>query len=176
MKDWIIYKNINVEGYKDIIDNILTEDIYIERGEYSTRGYNSMQYWLSSKKDLFTPIQDKVKNEIKSELKEFKIDHLNLLSAWTVLGQENSYHTLHYHNKPINHISTVLYLDVPPEPTLDQPGDFYFLLKDENKDIHYNQIRPKVGDLIIMPVHTWHGAYPQAKGLRQTLNMDFEVI
>ena len=96
MKDWIIYKNINVEGYKDIIDNILTEDIYIERGEYSTRGYNSMQYWLSSKKDLFTPIQDKVKNEIKSELKEFKIDHLNLLSAWTVLGQENSYHTLHY--------------------------------------------------------------------------------
>ena len=32
MKDWIIYKNINVEGYKDIIDNILTEDMGIIHG------------------------------------------------------------------------------------------------------------------------------------------------
>ena len=175
MNDWIIFKNINVEGYKDIINNILTEDIYVEKEKYSTRGYNSMQYWLSSKEDLFIPIQDKIKNEIINDLKGLEIDNLNLVSSWTVLGQENSYHTMHRHNKPQNHISTILYLDVPPEPTIDQSGDFYFILRDENKDIQYHQMQPKIGDLIIMNVDIWHGAYPQAKGLRQTLNMDFEI-
>ena len=40
----------------------------------------------------------------------------------------------------------------------------------------YNNIIPKLGDLIIMPIHIFHGAYPQSKGTRQTLNMDFEVV
>jgi len=27
-----------------------------------------------------------------------------------------------------------------------------------------------------MPVHILHGSYPQPKGIRQTLNLDFEVV
>ena len=53
-------------------------------------------------------------------------------------------------------------------------GDIFFI-RDKNLNITYHEIKPKEGSLIIMPIHIFHGAYPQAKGLRQTLNMDFEI-
>ena len=56
-----------------------------------------------------------------------------------------------------------------------QEGQFYFFLLKNNK-IEYNEIQPEEGMMIVMPTKTLHGSYPQAKGLRHTLNLDFEII
>jgi len=101
------------------------------------------------------------------------------VNLWTVYGQENSYHKLHYHinfkntNKALNHISTVTYLSVA-EKNIHQSGNFHFVYL-KNNQVCYEEIDAKKGNILIMPVRIWHGSYPQGKGLRQTLNLDFEI-
>jgi hypothetical protein len=184
-RDWLIHKNIEVKGYKQIIDNIINQMEPIDLEEKSTSGFNSTQYGLLEHQDLFLEIQEKVVSEIYDPSIEHSSGKIRLTEAWTVLGHENSYHTAHSHltkinlsssNAPTNKFSTVLYLDVPKNPNMHQPGSFYFFLLDEYLNLLHNEIHPKIGDLIIMPVHITHGVYPQSKGLRQTLNMDFEII
>ena len=54
-------------------------------------------------------------------------------------------------------------------------GNFYYFLN-ENDNVSYGSVAPKKGTFIVMPVNLLHGSYPQAKGIRQTLNMDFEIV
>ena len=55
----------------------------------------------------------------------------------------------------------------------DENGLPYILL--DNNEIKYHELEPVEGMLVIMPTRTLHGSYPQPRGLRQTLNFDFQV-
>ena len=89
---------------------------------------------------------------------------------WSVYGRENGYHTFHVHNnKKLPHIATVTYLDTP-KPDEQRGGEFYGLL--DNK---YFEIKPEIGTFIVVSINVFHGAYPQGKGLRRTINLDFEI-
>ena len=171
-QDWLYVAKLDVTGFKDKIDNIVDDSILMDPKFLSTRGFNSKQYNLTYKKESFLDIQHAVVEEIKKQVNLFN-SQFELGNAWTVYGQESSYHAVHRHFDQPNHISTVLYLNVPPEPTLQQPGYFYFFMHDDEGNIIDHIINPQIGDLIIMPSHILHGAYPQSKGTRQTLNMDF---
>ena len=168
--DWIIIDNISITNISKIVKQGIKTTSSISLDSKSSRGDNVKQY------DLFeylnnNPAIDKIKEKILLNLDRhlhLKLNNLKLLSAWTVLGYKNSYHTLHKHNKKQNHVSSVLYLNVQEE------GIFYYVYK-KNEEIEYGSHKPQVGDLIIFPVWLWHGAYPQSQGLRQTLNLDFEI-
>lgn len=104
----------------------------------------------------------------------------NPLIAWTVVGEEGCYHTVHRHNndRSLNHISTVLYLQIAENTEKDDKdhrGGFYYF-DYINDDINIVTIKPQVGDLFLFPIVMFHGSYPQAKGFRQTLNIDFEIM
>ena len=170
MRDWAVHTTIDVTGYKKILDRITKNKSPVSVKDRSTRGGDSKQYLIYEYRDRFLEIQESVKKEV---IRHTGKTNLNLLAAWTVLGYENSYHTVHNHNDPTNHVATVLYLKVP-KPTFHKSGEFYFFTNNDGQ-IKYNEIQPQQGSLIIMPIHIWHGCYPQSKGLRQTLNMDFEI-
>ena len=168
-KNWIINKQIDTKNFNSLINSYLKEKIDIS--EKSTKGNYSEQYDLFKYKDELKVVIEEIKNHLK------KIDNTvlyNLVAAWTVIGKENSYHTVHRHNQKVNHIATVLYLNVPKK-NIHQSGDFYYFLNDNN-NISHNRISPNEGTFIVMPIDLLHGAYPQPKGIRQTLNMDFEII
>jgi len=169
-KDWIIIDNISITNMSKIVKKGIKNTSPVSLDSKSTTGKNVKQY------DLFNYIKnnsiiDMVKEKILLSLDRhlhLKLNNLKLLSAWTVLGYKNSYHTLHKHNDKINHVSSVIYLNVKEE------GSFYYVYK-KNEEITYGSYKPQVGDLIIFPVWLLHGAYPQSRGLRQTLNLDFEI-
>jgi hypothetical protein len=168
-KDWLIKTKIDIKPVRKIMDKIIGSKL--DTTHKSTRGLNSTQHDLIKDQSKFEDVTDLIKNELcKLETRTF-----NLLSAWTVVGQENSYHMVHNHNQVAkDHVSTVLYLRMPKKKNIHQSGEFYYFLNDGNK-ITYDRFLPLEGTLVIMPVHILHGAYPQAKGIRQTLNFDFEV-
>ena len=172
MNDWVIHTKIDITGCKKTLDNIIKKISPLSVEHRSTKGINSKQYLLDKYQNKFLKIQEDVKKQIKTHI-NIK-NNLNLIAAWTVLGYENSYHSVHNHNDPTNHVASVLYLKVP-KPKINKGGQFYFFIRDKNLNITYHEIKPEEGSLIIMPIHIFHGAYPQARGLRQTLNMDFEI-
>ena len=47
--------------------------------------------------------------------------------------------------------------------------------RDNFNEIKYHEIQPEKGMMIVMPTKTLHGTYPQPRGLRHTLNLDFGV-
>lgn len=131
-------------------------------------------------------LADKINTTLKPIINTYKMliflrlkKRVNPLSAWTVLGAEGCYHTVHRHNKKgLNHLSTVLYLNTAESTEKDDEdsrGCFYYF-EYINNDINIVTIKPEAGDLFIFPIDTYHGSYPQAKGLRQTLNIDFEIL
>jgi len=177
--DWMYIDNIGEEETNKLlkyVNGIINKIEPIDLDKKSTRGPKSKQY------ELLGLIKDKdeqiniVKEKIKFHLKKFLNKKLKpeLSSAWTVLGQKDSYHTLHKHNNyNTKHIATVLYLEAPPY-SKDESGNFYFLFR-QGAEIVQHCHKPRKGDLIIFPVWIWHGAYPQQEGLRQTLNLDFKM-
>jgi len=172
MNDWIIIDNIDTKPFLNMVKKTIKNMSPISLVDKSTTGKNSKQY------DLFdclkdNPMINKVKEVILLNLQKrfgYKINNLKLLSAWTVLGYKNTYHTLHRHNSKKNHISLVIYLKVPKS----NKNNFYYLYK-QNEETLCGTLNPKQGDIFIFPVWLWHGVYPQSeKGLRQTLNLDFK--
>jgi uncharacterized protein (TIGR02466 family) len=104
---------------------------------------------------------------------------INANAAWTVTGEEGSYHSLHDHGP--SSISTVTYLEVPTaDEELNLPSGSIFFILDANgynslsipkyRTVH---IRPKKGMIVIFPSWLLHGVYPQQAGIRRTLNIDF---
>ena len=172
LKDWVIKTNIDVTNYKKIIDN-LTRVSESDKSGLSTKGQASKQFDLGNDDSLALIVND-VKKSIISSL---KTHDLNLLSAWTVYGQKYGFHTVHKHNdENINHLGSVLFLEVPSVIELDLPGDLFFILRDKDNNLLYESFSPKIGDFFIFPIHVLHGTYPQSEGLRQTLNLDFEIL
>jgi hypothetical protein len=178
-KDWLIKSNLEINDCRKIIKNVTDNLIPIDTKLKSTRGKYSKQYDILlefEKNNELKKILNIIKNHIFQILKtkfNYEFD-LQILSAWTVYGKKGSYHATHRHNdrkKP--HISTILYLQIPKNSN-DLDGAFYFFIN-KNGDIEINTFIPKVSDFIIMPAWIYHGVYPQAKGLRQTLNIDFSI-
>ena len=119
---------------------------------------NGKDYAMIDKKDDLKSIV-----EIYQKLLDKKLD---LQNAWTVYGQEGTYHTAHRHAQTDKFICTVLFLDTTGVSTPN--GDFYAIL---NNEVY--QFSPRKGDLLVFSSDVCHGTYPQVKGLRHTLNLDF---
>jgi len=187
-----------VEEIKTIIqDNLNT--LYKNKEGYSTTGKNSEQYWLIHQKDNFfvndsrfyefeKEYKKQILNRIKAadlfdEKKKEDID-LNHINAWSVIGEENSYHTMHCHNEGnFDGISTLVYLEVPETNVEDEPENDLFLATHVGpKNPYYYEntptldINPEVGKLLIFPDWVLHGTYPQTKGIRQTFNIDYRIV
>lgn len=179
-KDWILktkISNDNIALFKDHTDTLIKNLNAIDLEQKSTRGSLSKQY------DLWHYDIDVINKYIIPILKKNfeNYDFLNA-SAWTVYGEEYGYHMIHNHgqghlksldeNANIKDICTVTYLRVP-EPNLYFSGDIFFVLRDSNNELEAITISPEVGDMFIFPSHLLHGTYPQPKGTRQTLNLDY---
>ena len=92
--------------------------------------------------------------------------NLKLASAWTVYGEEGTYHTMHQHNTN-NDICSVIYLDVEEEIFPAKNGSFYYFMDG------VKLFPPGVGDVLIFHATLWHGSYPQKTKMRHVLNLDF---
>lgn len=172
LKDWIVTTETEVSSYKKIIDDITKEMISDKEG-VSTQGEKSKQFYFKNHEKLSNIVPD-IKNLINNSLKYFD---LKLSSAWTVYGEKYGFHKIHRHNhENNNHLATVLFLDVPKIVDPDLPGELFFITRDKDNNLEYNKFSPKIGDFFIFPIHVLHGTYPQSKGIRQTLNLDFEIL
>jgi len=178
---WIIKSTVKLDGILPIVDNLTNtlDPIDLTEEKRSTQGSGSQQWQLFTVSDnSWMELVEAIKHKIKQEWKKkFNKDILLALKgAWTVKGEEHSYHTLHSHRKGntdvSKRISTVVYLHMPQRHR-DGDGAFYFVTEENSKQVSYH-IDPEPGTFIIMPSNILHGSYPQPAGLRQTLNLDFE--
>ena len=197
---WIIEDFLDisfVEEIKLIIQENL-DNLYKNKKGYSTTGKNAEQYWLvdktsgfSTSDSRFYKFEEEYKNQILNRIKVSDLfnkkrkEKINLdcMNAWSVIGEENSYHTMHCHNDGVFYgISTLVYLEVPDTNVEDEPENNIFLATHVGpKNPYYYEnsnclsINPKVGKLLIFPNWVLHGTYPQTKGIRQTFNIDYEI-
>lgn len=203
-QNWLIEDDLDPDLVKEIsnifeknkVDLLNLED----KKTFSPKGQNIEQYWLVKptsdfhiKDTKFVEFEKKYKNEIISRLKKSEVlnqhfeDNLSLKMAncWSVVGEENSFHCVHSHNGINKGIATVLYLKIPDTNEADKKENNIFLILNSNANpspfIYYNppghiDINPEVGKLLIFPDWILHGSYPQTKGVRQTLNLDYQFL
>lgn len=183
------------------IDNNKENFICNKKG-LSTKGKNSKQYWIHQpplikylNNDNYKCIenyiraiiyQSIVKNNILEQIenamgKKYELFHSN---SWSVTGEEGGYHLIHSHHENPLCLSSVLYTKVPDKNILsndefdNMSGNIFFVMNSlfdniynkKSKTIH---ILPSVGKLLIFPSWLLHGTYPQSKGTRQTLNINY---
>ena len=103
-------------------------------------------------------------------------------SAWTVIGEENSYHTMHDHGRVYDGISTLVYLEVPETNVEDEPEtifSFPLTLKLRNQYYYENasviNSNPEVGKLLIF-LTGGRMEHIQTKGIRQSFNVDYKLV
>ena len=100
MDDWIIIDSINTKPFLKMVKKTIKDMSPISLIYKSTTGKNAKQYDLFDRFQHNTMI-NQIKKTISLNLQKhlgYKINNLKLLSAWTVLGYKNTYHTLHRHN------------------------------------------------------------------------------
>ena len=196
-RNWVIEDQLNeklVEKINNLIDENLNNLLKLKKG-YSTTGKNAEQYWLIKNNDFyfknktFEDTKIEYKSQILNRLKKSNLldekiqDNISIenKNCWSVIGEENSYHTPHFHNNGnFDGISTITYLKVPQTNVEDEPENNLFLLinADANNKFYYKNhkiidINPVVGKLLIFPDWITHGTCPQSKGIRQTFNIDY---
>lgn len=200
--NWVIKDELDEKFLKDIKNFISNNLQYFlkDKKKYSTKGKNANQYWIKKMgKNPFyfsTPefenIEKKFRKQILNRLRVCSLTkaefvNLKLSSCWNVIGEKDSYHTVHNHcDGRLTGISCVLYLSVPEDSQEEEyshsnqiflimgstPSSLY--LKSSIPDVLH--IDPKEGMLLIFPYHILHGTYPQLEGVRQTFNVDYEFI
>jgi hypothetical protein len=196
--NWAIEDQLNedlVTKINNLIDENLNGLLKFKKGR-STSGKNAEQYWLIKNNDFyfknknFEDIKIEYKSQILNRLKKSnilneeiqeKID-LENGNCWSVIGEENSYHTPHYHNGYGYEVSTVVYLKVPETNIVEEPENNLYLIMNSgiNTKLYYRNpnlitINPVVGKLLIFPDWIIHGTCPQSKGIRQTFNMEYTL-
>lgn len=197
---WVIESFLDddlIEEIKIIIQDNLDNLLNYKEG-YSTEGKNAEQYWIIDHQrkffiedSRFFKFEKRYRNKILNTIKEStlfdeeKREKIRLkgLNAWTVIGEENSYHTIHCHNEAgFQGISTLVYLEVPETNVKDDPENNIFLatsVAPRNpyyyKNVSSLTINPEVGKLLIFPDWILHGTYPQTKGIRQSFNIDYAL-
>ncbi len=198
--NWIIEDQLDknlVKKIKNLVNLNLKDLLKLKKG-YSTTGKNAEQYWLIKKdsnfyfknkdfEDIKKEYKDNILNRLKKSnlldenIKNLDIDNKN---SWSVIGEENSFHSAHFHNNgEFCGISTVLYLNIPESNVENSCENNLFLIMNSGPNNRFylsNQkiidINPKVGKLLIFPDWIIHGTYPQTKGIRQTFNIDYHFI
>ena len=185
-EDWLIQtKILQVSKTKELVNQWIKNLPRTDLKKLSTRGRNSRQYNLKNIFEQEQSFQFILENCIQKITEEFEKRNgdnpsLSLNNAWTVIGHVNSFHAVHRHkNNPENTISTVMYLSAPPkdlnDPKLMDRGEFYYVINNKDNRLLFNSVYPRTNDFFIFPCWIWHGTYPQIKGIRQTLNIDFNV-
>ena len=193
---WVIEDQLNTELVNDIknfLDNHL-EFLYKDKKGYSTMGDNARQYWIEKKIEKsfnyknqeYENIEQRFRKKVYGRLKAASLlnnDNIELHqnAAWTVIGEKDSYHTVHTHSDDrMDGIVTVLYLNVPKSEHEDKSNSIFLVLHTDPSRYFISQgcssvhhIKPEVGKLLIFPDHIPHGTYPQTKGIRQTFNVDY---
>lgn len=186
--EWLIKSKIKVNHiHKQIMNNLDLfdkEDVTLK----STRGDLSKQYriFLNEPEDLYD-FNDRLKivlpfiyeiSKIVSEILKENFNenrNLNLDAVWMVMGEKGGYHRIHHHNhrsENLDKVSVVVYLKVPD----NNIGDIFNVLhKNNGEKIDVIETTPEEGNILIFPKQVLHGTYPQSKGLRQTLNFDFNL-
>lgn len=190
---------------EDQLENELLNDIknffdkhidflYEDTEGYSTTGDNAKQYWIDKKGDKYFNYKNKEYEDIERRFREgihgrlkaaslLRSDDIQLRqgSAWTVVGEEGSYHTFHTHGDGlIDGVSVVLYLNVPDPDSKDYLNSICLVLHTDPASAFLHKacpnvyhVNPEVGKVLIFPFHIPHGTYPQTKGIRQTFNVDY---
>jgi len=176
--DWFFYENnIETKNIRFIVNNEIKNITPVNKEKLSLKGKKSMQYILFesfNKNNKLIEFKNYIANNLK---KYFKIHfnkefNFNLLNAWTVLGNKESYHLPHQHcTERNNHIACVIYLKLP-KTNINVLSQLYFFYYRNNK-INCDFINPKENMMCFFPANMFHGTTPQDIGLRQTLNMDF---
>lgn len=191
--NWLIINQLSdISDIKDMLQDVDKEN-YAEFT--SAKGKNSKQHyiippsWMPNAEHVFPKDWNIIKEKYSSIIQKELVHHgifphiwtrLYAKSAWTVKGEEGSWHTIHEHGP--NSISTIIYTAIPKRNLNDPPytsGSVYFVMDGScysetsvpaTRVMHIN---PNEGMLIIFPSYMLHGVYPQGPGLRQTLNIDY---
>ena len=196
--NWLIEDQLDIELLNDIkifFDKNL-EFLYSDKEGYSTTGKNAEQYWIQKrgkksfhyKNKEYEDIERRFREGIHGRLKAasfLKNDDIQLRqgTAWTVIGEEGSYHKIHTHGDGcIDGISVVLYLNVPDSKDSKDSSNSICLVLHTDPPSRFLakgcpsccEVTPKVGTVLIFPYHIPHGTYPQTKGIRQTFNIDYQ--
>lgn len=195
--NWIIEDQLDDELLNDIKNffNKNLDFLYNDKEGYSTTGDNAEQYWVEKKGEKPFYFKDKEYEDIERRFREgihgrlksaslLKNDDIQIRqsTAWTVIGEEGSYHTIHTHGDGLTvGVSVVLYLNVPESEDKNKSNNIFLVLHADPSSHFVNQsctgtcqITPEVGKVLIFPPHIPHGTYPQTKGIRQTFNIDYE--
>ena len=180
--DWFIQETISndkVDQIKNEIEKVIITN-NIESNTHLTSSTGNIDQYNLIHHIGQTYIIDELSELIFNKLQERKLviknNELSRQQCWTVIGNEGSYHTVHSHNASfIKAIVCVFYLEVPEKDHEDihnRSGNF-FMFSRRNQLMEFS---PKVGDFLVFPTWIYHGTYPQLKGSRQTLNIDYTIL
>lgn len=199
--NWLIEDQLDekiIEEINNLVDENLNNLLKLKEG-YSTTGKNAEQYWLIKKNNdfhfkskKFESIKSIYKSQILNRLKKSSILNEKVQNSidiqnsncWSVIGQQDSYHSPHFHNSGEDlGISTLVYLKVPETNTEDKLENNLYLIMNSGpnnkfyfKKPKYIMINPTVGKLLIFPEWIIHGTLPQSEGIRQTFNLDYHFV
>ena len=188
--NWIITDHIaDLSPIRQVVDKVGTEDwskYTTAKGPKSRQHYIINPSWMPSEVHQEPEGWDKLKSWYEETVTKSLIHHgllpsqwsgLTANRAWTVIGEQGSYHTIHDHGP--NSVCTITYLDVPEnQDESNREGQVYFVLQSDPyhplSPVHHKvvHITPKAGMLVIFPSWLLHGVYPQGEGIRQTVNVD----
>ena len=193
--NWLIIDQLDNE-FLDEIKNFLDkhlEFLHNDKENYSTTGDNAEQYWIKKNGEKSFHFKNKEYEDIERRFREgihgrlkaaslLKTDNVQLQqsTAWTVIGEEGSYHTIHTHAEGrLEGISVVFYLNVPDSE--DNSNSIFLVFHADPSSYFisqgcpsYHHIKPEAGKVLIFPWNIPHGTYPQTKGIRQTFNVDYK--
>ena len=187
--NWIIVDYIaDVSSAKKMLEDVYDDDwsdYTSAKGKNSRQNYVINPKWMP-KEDFVEPKDwSSIKERFETIVQREVVYHgmmpanwtkLHACSAWTVSGEEGSFHTIHEHG-PMN-ICSVTYLQVPKNQ-IPPYGQIFFVLDaspynplstPSSRILH---LTPQEGMIVIFPSWILHGVYPQGQGTRQTLNIDF---
>lgn len=187
--NWVIVDHIsNLDPANKMLESVTTEDWHAytsAKGTDSHQHYIINPSWMPSashkEPEGWPDVRRKWEQMVQREIVNYGLmptnwRELHACSAWTVTGEEGSYHTVHEHG-PMN-ICSVTYLKVPKGQE-SPAGQIYFILHADGYNplstpaFRVFHIQPQEGMIVIFPSWLLHGVYPQGPGLRQTLNIDF---
>jgi hypothetical protein len=190
--NWVITDHISdLDSIKTVVSDVTSEDwssYTTAKGPKSRQHYLINPSWMPSEahkeprgwSDLKVWYENTVsKSLVHHGLLPSQWNGITAHRAWTVIGEEGSYHTIHDHGP--NSVCSVTYIEVPEQnKNDDKAGQIYFVLQSDpyhplapvkHKVLH---VAPKPGMIVIFPSWILHGVYPQGPGIRQTLNVDFK--
>lgn len=189
--NWLIISKVSdelIEESKEVLKGVYDANFApftTASGKHTVQNYLTNPGWcrdpLHYEPKGWDILKEKYKTHTQKELVNYgqmQWPSMEVHSAWSMVGDEGSYQTIHQHG--LGHICTVTYLDVPEFDPQSRGGYIYFVLHAEPFNefsqpvTRYLNIRPEAGMSIIFPSWMLHGVYPQPPGLRRTLNIDFK--